>query len=270
MRRCKLLGFINYYKILGIPFNSTQNEIKSAYRKKAKQFHPDINKDNADMFIQIKEAYDILSDINERRRYDELYYSIFNSKVQMQKEKPLQPPMVKKKKSTDKDSSPLILNTKLATIAIIVLAVIAIGYFSGAFDGTIDYPKNSFDQIDNETTISESQISEEQANSSNRVFYEFENTTKESYRKFISIEDQLVAGENVEINNEILQNFRNEVERQKVDGQFEIAREGLVFEIEGIQANITSEHPDFNVLDEQINEVKLNYRDILSPISEEE
>jgi len=65
---------INYYKILGILQNSTQSEIKAAYKQLAKQWHPDINKSiNAhDMFIQIHEAYEILSNPEKRSLHDEL------------------------------------------------------------------------------------------------------------------------------------------------------------------------------------------------------
>ena len=51
-----------YYKILGVDISSTKEEIKSAFRKKAKQYHPDINKEkNApDIFRKLKEAFDWL------------------------------------------------------------------------------------------------------------------------------------------------------------------------------------------------------------------
>jgi hypothetical protein len=51
-----------YYRILGIPSDSTLDEIKTAYRKKARLYHPDINNspDSADRFIEATEAYDFL------------------------------------------------------------------------------------------------------------------------------------------------------------------------------------------------------------------
>lgn len=63
----------DYYKILEIQKNATKEEIKSAYRKLAKQYHPDKNKSDTDAeekFKQIAEAYDTLSDSKKRLHYD--------------------------------------------------------------------------------------------------------------------------------------------------------------------------------------------------------
>lgn len=60
----------DYYGILGLKFDSTQEEIKKAFRKATVKFHPDVNKDGAEIFMKIKEAYEVLSDENERKNYD--------------------------------------------------------------------------------------------------------------------------------------------------------------------------------------------------------
>ena len=62
----------DFYEILGVPRTATQDEIQRAYRKLARQHHPDVNKDPAaeDRFKEISEAYDVLSDPQTRRRYD--------------------------------------------------------------------------------------------------------------------------------------------------------------------------------------------------------
>jgi hypothetical protein len=67
----------DYYNILGIPANSTVDEIKRAYRKKARLFHPDINPspDAKDLFIQITEAYDFLLINHEKIRADDQAYN---------------------------------------------------------------------------------------------------------------------------------------------------------------------------------------------------
>ncbi len=62
-----------YYKLLGVSENASQKEIKKAYRKKAKKYHPDSNSDTADeeKFKKINKAYDVLSDEEKRRKYDQ-------------------------------------------------------------------------------------------------------------------------------------------------------------------------------------------------------
>jgi molecular chaperone DnaJ len=64
----------DYYEILGISKNSSQDEIKRAYRKLARQHHPDVNKDpgSAEKFKEINQAYQVLSEPNKRSQYD--YY----------------------------------------------------------------------------------------------------------------------------------------------------------------------------------------------------
>ncbi|RCH94139.1 hypothetical protein CU098_004792 [Rhizopus stolonifer] len=61
------------YKTLGVPKTASQNDIKKAYYKLAKQYHPDTNKDKdaREKFVQIQEAYEILSDEQKRKQYDQ-------------------------------------------------------------------------------------------------------------------------------------------------------------------------------------------------------
>ncbi|GHH39098.1 molecular chaperone DnaJ [Streptomyces candidus] len=64
----------DYYKVLGVPKDATEAEIKKAYRKLAREFHPDANKGNAeaeDRFKEISEANDVLGDAKKRKEYDE-------------------------------------------------------------------------------------------------------------------------------------------------------------------------------------------------------
>ena len=66
-------AIVEYYNILGIDKTASPFEIKKAYRKKAKQYHPDLNpgKNTADHFIRIKRAYDTLLDPVKRENYDD-------------------------------------------------------------------------------------------------------------------------------------------------------------------------------------------------------
>ena len=65
----------NYYEILGVPDNASQDEIKKIYRSLSKTYHPDVyvsDKSFAERkFQDINEAYDVLSNISKRKKFDE-------------------------------------------------------------------------------------------------------------------------------------------------------------------------------------------------------
>lgn len=67
------MAFIDYYKIMGVSKTATEKEIKTAYRKLARKYHPDLNPDNKEAekkFKEINEAYEVLSDPENRKKYD--------------------------------------------------------------------------------------------------------------------------------------------------------------------------------------------------------
>jgi molecular chaperone DnaJ len=60
----------NYYEILGVSENSSQDEIKKSYRKLSKQYHPDVNPEGIEKFKEISEAYENIGDETKRTEYD--------------------------------------------------------------------------------------------------------------------------------------------------------------------------------------------------------
>src|ERR687895_2116750 len=62
---------VNYYEVLGVPREASQDEIRAAYRRLAKERHPDHPSGSADEFSLLQEAHAVLSDPNRRRAHDE-------------------------------------------------------------------------------------------------------------------------------------------------------------------------------------------------------
>jgi molecular chaperone DnaJ len=69
----------DYYDLLGVPRKATQKEVRAAYRKLARKYHPDLNpgdKSSEEKFKQVQEAYDVLSDAKKRQMYDQYGFEV--------------------------------------------------------------------------------------------------------------------------------------------------------------------------------------------------
>src|ERR1700684_1602187 len=70
------MNFKDYYALLGVPKNAAEKDIKSAYRKLARKWHPDANPNDTkaaeEKFKEIQEAYEVLGDPEKRKKYDVL------------------------------------------------------------------------------------------------------------------------------------------------------------------------------------------------------
>src|SRR5512141_1196634 len=76
-----MAGKQDYYEVLGISRDAGQDEIKKAFRKLARQYHPDVNKEPAAeaRFKEINEAYEVLSDDQKRAAYDRYGHAAFRN-----------------------------------------------------------------------------------------------------------------------------------------------------------------------------------------------
>ena len=76
----------DYYEILGVDRNASEQDIKKAYRRLARKYHPDLNKDDPktaeEKFKEVNEAYQTLSDADKRAQYDQLGHDAYQQASQ--------------------------------------------------------------------------------------------------------------------------------------------------------------------------------------------
>ena len=84
MKGAVIMAKRDYYDVLGIQKNADEKEIKRAYRKLAKKYHPDTNAGNKqaeERFQEITEAYNVLSDSEKRKLYDQYGFAAFDENM---------------------------------------------------------------------------------------------------------------------------------------------------------------------------------------------
>ena len=72
----------DYYEVLGVDKNASAADIKKAYKKMARKYHPDLNRDNPkaaeEKFKEVNEAYDVLKDPQKKAQYDQFGHAAFD------------------------------------------------------------------------------------------------------------------------------------------------------------------------------------------------
>lgn len=123
----------NYYKTLGVESSASQDEIKAAYRKLVRQYHPDKNSGREEFFKQIQEAYETLSDERKRDTYDaKLAYENYTSdpielakflRDQKNKPKKYKPPVIEEEEEEEFAERKPVFNSTVALILGIVVLI---------------------------------------------------------------------------------------------------------------------------------------------------
>ncbi len=159
----------NYYSVLGVSSNASQDEIKAAYRKLVRQFHPDRNFGKEDHFKLIQEAYEVLSDEKSRDTFDaQLAYETYTSdpielakflKDQKNKPKKYKPPLEDDEEQPE-PAKKLVFNST----SVIIMGIVAVVVLVNVFVITNRFSSGSIDEVKtkNVAVIPASEMNDEQ------------------------------------------------------------------------------------------------------------
>ena len=114
----------NYYLILDVPYDATFFEIKEAYRKKVKEVHPDKVKGNAEQFKRVREAYEVLKNVEKRKRYDSLLFTEAPNKTLNQKQESAAKTSIKIIKIKSKTRKQFSLSSVTLNASLILIGVL--------------------------------------------------------------------------------------------------------------------------------------------------
>ncbi|AGK53634.1 J domain-containing protein [Bacillus sp. 1NLA3E] len=289
--------FVNYYDVLGIRQSATSEEIKKAYRKRAKETHPDKKNGNDDLFKLVKESYEVLFDEESRRKYNLLLEEYIKTHCVMKADSADQKFNIHTRQSNDRNQQSkgnLIRNLVIVLSSIAALCIITFGIYryqsnvkeSEELKKQISAIQKSDKQTSkkntSETSIEDTIHDNSQAPVQDTTNDTVSNTTK--YKEnadpaFIAFyEDTRVDYEELinEFNNaekidfKETQNLIDAAEKLRVivskdilNGQFEFARQAMLDYLDNLISGLNTNIPQYEII-QYVQDIELNYRDILS------
>ncbi|MGG3466093.1 DnaJ domain-containing protein [Neobacillus pocheonensis] len=121
----------NYYRILDVPYDADFSEIKEAYRRKVKEVHPDKDKGNSEQFKRVKEAYEVLKNVEKRKKYDDLLFkTVHNFTHNLKQESPATNPSIKILNILNKNRKQVALSPVLIDAALLLIEVLGNSYLN--------------------------------------------------------------------------------------------------------------------------------------------
>ena len=152
---------IDYYKVLGISYYATSEEIKEAYRNLVKEVHPDKDNGDADKFILVKEAYDVLSNEEKRKRYNDILFNATKVSTPVSNySSHSEPPLNNIQKTKVKVRKPILMYTSLV-FNIVFLSLLIWIYFDWSNKNVeIKENRDELDSAFNDLTTANDKINE--------------------------------------------------------------------------------------------------------------
>jgi DnaJ-class molecular chaperone len=97
----------SYFAVLGVTSSASPDEIRSAYRRLAKEFHPDHFEGGSERFLQIQEAYSVLADKDKRKKYEESLFKPLEKRPDVRRSRTVPEPLTPEKRPVGRDETSL-------------------------------------------------------------------------------------------------------------------------------------------------------------------